>query len=269
MPSSGAGSKPAFRSAPEENPRPEPVMRTARTDGSAASPSIACFSSRPKSRVQALSESGGLDGGLRKAAVAEQEGGRPRLDAVLGDARQPEPAGPGCVEHGLLVGARWEVDDEVEAGRDSGGRAVGEQALEGGDEGVAARAVDGAGAAQVAVELAAFEEVGKGELLHDRGAEVVALLGGGDGVDEVARHHEPAEPEPGSEGLVRGAGVGDEIRRETLDGADRLAVVAILGVVVVLEDHGAGVRGPVEEGGTPLRREDDAQWELVCGRDHD
>src|SRR5687767_7071135 len=108
---------------------------------------------------------GRFNGGLGEAAVAEQQRGRPGLDAVLGDSGQPEAAGPGCVEHGLLVGARWEVDDEVEAGRDSGGCAVGEQPLEGGDEAVAPRAIDRPGAAQVAVELAPLEEVGKGELL--------------------------------------------------------------------------------------------------------
>ena len=60
MPSSGCGSKPAFRSAPDENPRPAPVISTARTDGSAASSFTACFSSAPNSEVQALRVSGRL-----------------------------------------------------------------------------------------------------------------------------------------------------------------------------------------------------------------
>ena len=58
MLSSGCGSKPAFRSAPEENPRPAPVISTARTDGSAASSFTACLSSAPNSAVQAFSVSG-------------------------------------------------------------------------------------------------------------------------------------------------------------------------------------------------------------------
>src|ERR687897_910258 len=64
------------------------------------------------------------------------------------------------------------------------GPALGEKALERRDEGVAARPVDGAGAAKVTVELAPLEEVGEGELLDDRRAQVVALLGGGDGIEE-------------------------------------------------------------------------------------
>ena len=57
MPSS-ATSNPAFRSAPEENARPAPVISTARTESDAASPSSIAVSSRPNSGVQAFSESG-------------------------------------------------------------------------------------------------------------------------------------------------------------------------------------------------------------------
>src|SRR3954452_22664329 len=57
-PSSGCGSKPDFRSAPEEKPRPAPVISTARTPSSAAVSVIACFSSRPNSSVHEFSESG-------------------------------------------------------------------------------------------------------------------------------------------------------------------------------------------------------------------
>ena len=57
MPSS-AGSNPAFRSAPEENARPAPVISTARTDSDAASPSSTWRSSRPNWGVHAFSESG-------------------------------------------------------------------------------------------------------------------------------------------------------------------------------------------------------------------
>ena len=56
----GAGSKPSLRSAPEEKPRPAPVISTARTDGSAASPSITDLISSPNWMVQALRLSGRL-----------------------------------------------------------------------------------------------------------------------------------------------------------------------------------------------------------------
>ena len=49
------------------------------------------------------------------------------------------------------------------------------------------------------------------------------------------------------ERLRDGARVGDEVGREALNRAHRLAVVAVLGVVVVLEHDGAGVRRPVEQ----------------------
>jgi hypothetical protein len=60
IPSSGSGSKPLLRSAPDEKPRPAPVISTARTASSAASTVTTCFSSRPKSSIQALRESGRL-----------------------------------------------------------------------------------------------------------------------------------------------------------------------------------------------------------------
>ncbi len=58
MLSSGCGSKPAFRSAPDEKPRPAPVTSTARTVGSAARSSTTSFISRPNSPVHAFSVSG-------------------------------------------------------------------------------------------------------------------------------------------------------------------------------------------------------------------
>ena len=47
-------------SAPDEKPRPAPVISTERTEGSAQSSRIAWFSSRPNWSFQALSRSGRL-----------------------------------------------------------------------------------------------------------------------------------------------------------------------------------------------------------------
>src|SRR3954468_6172268 len=58
MLSSGWGSKPALRSAPLQNPRPAPVMSTARTESSAAAASTMSTSSLPNSAVHALIVSG-------------------------------------------------------------------------------------------------------------------------------------------------------------------------------------------------------------------
>ena len=57
-PSSAAPSKPAFRSAPEENARPLPVIRTARTDSSSAAFSTTSFSSSPNCWFHAFRLSG-------------------------------------------------------------------------------------------------------------------------------------------------------------------------------------------------------------------
>ena len=46
----GGLSKPALRSAPEEKPRPAPVISTARTDGSAAALSIDVLELAPELR---------------------------------------------------------------------------------------------------------------------------------------------------------------------------------------------------------------------------
>src|SRR5579884_2421656 len=57
---SSAGSNPAFRSAPEEKPRPAPVITTARTAGAAASVWMRRPSSELSSRFMALRASGRL-----------------------------------------------------------------------------------------------------------------------------------------------------------------------------------------------------------------
>src|SRR3954451_6068453 len=58
MLSSGCGSKPALRSAPEEKPRPAPWISTARTDSPADAAFTTSTSSLPNSAVHALIVSG-------------------------------------------------------------------------------------------------------------------------------------------------------------------------------------------------------------------
>ena len=69
----------------------------------------------------------------------------------------------------------------------------------------------------------------------------------------AAAAHQPAEPQPGRERLARGAGVDHVLGREPLERPDRLAVVAELGVVIVL-DQSAPVARPAEQRRPPLRR---------------
>jgi hypothetical protein len=99
---------------------------------------------------------------------------------------------------------------------------------------VAARAVDRSHAAQVAVLLAAQQEVGERELVDGGGAVVEAELRIGHGLDHASRQDHPPQAQAGSERLAGRAAVHDVLGRQALDAADRIAVVAIFGVVVVL-----------------------------------
>ena len=69
----------------------------------------------------------------------------------------------------------------------------------------------------------------------------------------------------GREGLARRARVGDPVGLEALHGADRGAVVAVLGVVVVLDHERPGAPRPGEHRGAGLGREHAAGRPLVRG----
>ena len=88
------------------------------------------------------------------------------------------------------------------------------------DQRVAARAVARAHAAQVAVELAAGDEVRERVLLDPRRALVGEVLLAGGSARRGARDDEPAEPQRGRERLARRAGVDDPLRLEPLERAD-------------------------------------------------
>ena len=98
------------------------------------------------------------------------------------------------------------------------------------------RAVLAAGAAQVAVDLAGREQArrrrgpsiaGPPESTAQRSAAIAGR--------ELGRGDHPAEPQRRRERLRRRAEIDDAVGREPLQRADRRAVVAVLGVVVVLE----------------------------------
>lgn len=61
-------------------------------------------------------------------------------------------------------------------------------------------------------EVALVYEVGQHRLLHRRRLAVGELLGGDEGVDQVGRRHEVADPEGGVEHLGEGADVDDPAR---------------------------------------------------------
>ena len=77
----------------------------------------------------------------------------------------------------------------MQPGRDAVDRGVRERLRERLDERVAPRAVAHPHAAQVAVELAALEEVGERELVHARGPAVGEHLLAADGLQQPRRDH--------------------------------------------------------------------------------
>ena len=90
-----------------------------------------------------------------------------------------------------------------------------------------------------------------------------------DRLEQRRRDDEPAEPQRGRERLARRAGVGDAVGFEALQRADRRAVVAVLGVVVVLDGEGVAVAQPGEQRGAALGGEDGAGRVLVGGGEDD
>src|SRR3954447_5078722 len=85
---SGVGSKPALRSAPEENARPAPVMVTERTAGSVVASSTAARRSRPNWVSHAFIVSGRLSS-MRSSAPLEAPRRRVTVSAIGGILRTP------------------------------------------------------------------------------------------------------------------------------------------------------------------------------------
>ena len=129
----------------------------------------------------------------------------------------------------------------MEAGRRPDGSQAGQVAAHCRQEGIAPGAVDGPHPPQVVVEVAPRQEVGEGQLLEARRPAVRRVLGRRDRLDETLRHDQPTETQSRGQGLAGRPGVDDVLRREPLERADRLAVVAVLGVVVWLRNPAAEV----------------------------
>jgi hypothetical protein len=83
------------------------------------------------------------------------------------------------------------------------------------DQGVAPAAADEQGPAQVTVEFAALGEVGQGDLLDDRRAEVVLRLHPRQLADQPLGDHEPAQSQCRRERLADAPGVHDALGRQS------------------------------------------------------
>ena len=87
---------------------------------------------------------------------------------MLAEAVEADPPPPRFRQHPALVGAGRQDDNHVEACRDPAHPGLGQIALDGTHEHVAAAPVPDAHSPQVPVELPALEEVREGELLEPR-----------------------------------------------------------------------------------------------------
>jgi hypothetical protein len=117
----------------------------------------------------------------------------------------------------------------------------------------------------VPVELAADDEVGERVLLDVGCREVCRPFLADDCIEQRFREDKPSDPERRCKRLARRAAVDDAVGLEALEGADRQAVVAVLGVVIVLDRDRVALSQPIEQGGAPLSREDGAGEKLVRG----
>ena len=172
----------------------------------------------------------------------------------VGQALDVDPGPPGTADHRALVGARGQLEHDVEAGGDATDAGAGEVGGERLQQGRALAPVVLAGGADVALEGAAGDQVGERPLLEARAAAVGHGPGGDDGGASSAGKQQPAESEGGCEGLGDGARQHDRVRRQALQGAGGPAVVAQLGVVVVLENQGAARARPGDQLAPPRRR---------------
>ena len=117
------------------------------------------------------------------------------------------------------------------------------------------------------VEFPAFEEVRERVLLDPRRALVGEQLVVAEGVEEARGHDQPAEAQRGRERLAGRAGIEHAVGLEALERADGRAVVAVLGVVVVLDRERVVLAQEGQQRGAALGSEHGTGRMLVGGGD--
>ena len=113
---------------------------------------------------------------------------------------------------------------------------------------------------------AGADELRQRELVDRAAVAVRERLGGDDPVDQMRRENQPTQPDPGRERLAGGSRVHDPLRRQRLERPERVAVVAELAVVVVLDDQPAGRERPFDRDHPPPRDERRPDRELMRRR---
>ena len=185
------------------------------------------------------------------------------------ERRRLDALGPGAGRDGSVVHALRQPRDEMHPGL------VGSKAEIGVDpvrhrveQHPLAFGIERAHAADVGREVALGDEVGEGGL-GDRGRVGVDQHPDPDeGVDQVLGHDHVADAQPREHHLGERADVDHPaLLVETLEGRQRPAAVAVLAVVIVLEDEGVGLARPLQELEPPGQAHDHAERILVRGRD--
>src|ERR1700728_122150 len=145
---------------------------------------------------------------------------------------------------------------------------VAELGAEAFDQGGATGFVEGAHAADVAGEMAVVHEVGEGCLKQVGRKDIDGEANGGEAMHEVGGYNDGAEAERGAQDFAEGSNVDDAVAGvESLEGGDGHAVVAILGVVVVFDDPGGSLAGPLEKLKAARGGHGDAEGVMMRGRD--
>ena len=91
------------------------------------------------------------------------------------------------------------------------------------------------------VEATRLDEVGEGQLVKNAYSAAGGALGIQDRFEEPWRHREPANAQTRSQCFAGSSRVDDLLRIEPLESPNRLALVAELTVIVVLNQHCAGI----------------------------
>jgi hypothetical protein len=120
----------------------------------------------------------------------------------------------GLLADPLFVVAIGQLDGHMQPGGDTMDSGLRERLGERLDEGVTPAAVADSHAPQVAVQLAASQEVGERVLLDAGGSPVGEELLVADGLQQRRRHNQPTDPQRRRQRLARRAGVDDPIRIE-------------------------------------------------------
>ena len=196
--------------------------------------------------------------------VADHQAGRAGAQAVVRQRLHRDAGHQGALGDVRVVDTVREADEQVQPGRHAVHAGIGQVLAQGGEQRVAPGALAGADPAQVPLEGARRQQLGEGELAEGGAGDVRPLLAHHQLLPHVRRGDHPAQPQRRGQRLRHAAQVDDVLGGERRERGHRRAVVAVLGVVVVLDDE-AAVPGPVQEGAAARRGEHDAGRVLVRG----